>query len=189
VATIHGTVGGQVVAGTTAASPFEPPHDLSGVEVVQAWDVLAGRRTDGHVLIADWGGDAAGLDCAEKLAAEGRDVTLAVSAVVPGETLHQYTRNTYIARLLRAGVRIENWLGLQGATDGRVNFRSIFAPDLETSIRCDVLALSLGRVPNQGLESELRTRGFSVTSAGDCRSPRGLEEAILEGTLGVARLS
>ncbi len=173
----------------SGARPFEPRHSLSGVEVVQAWDVLAGRRTDGHVLIADWGGDAAGLDCAAKLAAEGRDVTLAVSAVVPGETLHQYTRNTYIARLLRAGVRIENWLGLQGAADGRANFRSIFAPDLETSIRCDVLALSLGRVPSQTLEAELRARGLSVASAGDCRSPRGLEEAILEGTLAAARLS
>ena len=170
------------------ARPFEPRHGLSGVEVVQAWDVLAGRLTDGHVLIADWGGDAAGLDCAAKLVAEGRDVTLAVSAVVPGETLHQYTRNTYIARLLRAGVRIENWLGLHGAADGRVNFRSIFAADLETSIGCDVLALSLGRVPNQRLEAELRIRGLSVTSAGDCRSPRGLEEAILEGTLAGARL-
>ena len=98
------------------------------------------------------------------------------------------TGTATIARLLRAGVRIENWLGLHGAADGRVNFRSIFAADLETSIGCDVLALSLGRVPNQRLEAELRIRGLSVTSAGDCRSPRGLEEAILEGTLAGARL-
>ncbi len=173
----------------TGARPFEPGHSLSGVEVVQAWDVLAGLRPDGHVLIADWGGDAAGLDCAAALVADGRNVTLAVSAAVPGETLHQYTRNTYIARLLRAGIRIENWLGLQGAADGSVSFRSIFAPELETSIRCDVLALSLGRVPNQRLEAELRSRSFSVTTAGDCRSPRGLEEAILEGTLAAVRLS
>jgi 2,4-dienoyl-CoA reductase-like NADH-dependent reductase (Old Yellow Enzyme family) len=173
----------------SGARPFEPPFSLSGVELVQVWDVLAGRPTDGHILIADWGGDAAGLDCASKLVAEGREVTLAVSAVVPGETLHQYTRNTYIARLLRAGVQIENWLELQGAADGRVDFRNIFAPDLQTSIRCDVLALSLGRVPNQGLEAELRARGLAVRSAGDCRSPRGLEEAILEGTLAAASLS
>jgi 2,4-dienoyl-CoA reductase-like NADH-dependent reductase (Old Yellow Enzyme family)/thioredoxin reductase len=173
----------------TGARPYEPRHSLGGVEVVQAWDVLAGMRPDGHIVVADWGGDATGLDCAATLAAEGRDVTLAVSAIVPGETLHQYTRNTYIARLLRAGVRLESWLGLEGAADGAVKFRNIFAPDLETTIRCDVLTLSLGRVPNQGLEAKLRARGLPVTSAGDCRSPRGLEEAILEGTLAGASVS
>ena len=171
------------------ARPFDPPHALSGVEVVQVWDLLAGFRPEGHILIADWGGDAAALDCAEALAAEGRKVTLAVGAVTPGETLHQYSRNVYIGRLLRAGVRIENWLALQKAEEGRASFRNIFAPDLETSIPCDVLALSLGRVPNQSLEADLRARGIEVETAGDCRSPRTIEEAVLEGTLAAMTLS
>ena len=171
------------------ARPFDPPHALSGVEVVQVWDLLAGLRPEGHILIADWGGDAAALDCAEALAAEGRNVTLAVGAVTPGETLHQYSRNVYIGRLLRAGVRIENWLALQKAEEGSASFRNIFAPDLETSIPCDVLALSLGRVPNQSLEADLRARGIEVETAGDCRSPRTIEEAVLEGTLAAMTLS
>ena len=173
----------------TGARPFDPPHALGGVEVVQVWDLLAGVRPEGHILIADWGGDAAALDCAEALAAEGRNVTLAVGAVTPGETLHQYSRNVYIGRLLRAGVRIENWLALQKAEAGSASFRNIFAPDLETSIACDVLALSLGRVPNQELEADLRARGVEVETAGDCRSPRTIEEAILEGTLAATALS
>jgi 2,4-dienoyl-CoA reductase-like NADH-dependent reductase (Old Yellow Enzyme family)/thioredoxin reductase len=173
----------------TGARPYEPPHALTGVEVVQVWDLLRGARPEGHILIADWGGDPAALDCAEALAAEGREVTLAVGAVSPGETLHQYSRNVYIGRLLRAGVRIENWLGLETARDGRAIFRNIFAPDLETSIPCDVLALSLGRVPNQELEASARARGMEVATAGDCRSPRTIEEAILEGTLAAATLS
>jgi hypothetical protein len=86
-------------------------------------------------------------------------------------------------------VRIENWLGLETARDGRAIFRNIFAPDLETSIPCDVLALSLGRVPNQELEASARARGMEVATAGDCRSPRTIEEAILEGTLAAATLS
>ena len=173
----------------TGARPFDPPHALSGVEVVQVWTLLAGLRPEGRILIADWGGDAAALDCAEALAAEGRNVTLAVGAVTPGETLHQYSRNVYIGRLLRAGVRIENWLALQKAEAGSASFRNIFAPDLETSIACDVLALSLGRVPNQELEADLRARGIDVETAGDCRSPRTIEEAVLEGTLAAMALS
>jgi NADPH-dependent 2,4-dienoyl-CoA reductase/sulfur reductase-like enzyme len=166
----------------TGARPFLPKRAFPGVEVVQVWDLLAGARPDGEILIADWGGDPAALDCAELLAAEERSVTLVVGAVSPGETLHQYSRNVYIGRLLRAGVRIENWLGLDRSGSGKATFRNIFAPDLETSFACDVLALSLGRVPNQELEIELDERGIVFHSAGDCCSPRTIEEAILEGT-------
>lgn len=171
----------------TGARPFVPSAlPFGGVPMVQVWDLLDGKRPDGRILIADWGGDPAALDCAEMLAAEGRSVTLAVGAVTPGETLHQYSRNVYIARLLRAGVRIENWQGLVSADAGRVLFRNIFAPDIETTIECDVLAVSLGRVPNQELEAELRDRGVDVDTAGDCRSPRTIEEAVFEGTVAAA---
>jgi len=48
----------------------------------------------------------------------------------------------------------------------------------------DSLLLSLGRVPEDGLLAQLREQdNLTVRAAGDCLSPRGLEEAILEGTL------
>ncbi len=46
-----------------------------------------------------------------------------------------------------------------------------------------MLALSHGRVPNDELAEELRQIGMNVHEAGDCQSPRSIEEAILEGTL------
>jgi thioredoxin reductase len=172
----------------TGARPAPPRQQLQGVEVAQVWDVLEGARPAGRVLIADWGGDAAALDCAELLAGEGRDVTLAVGAVMPGQTLHQYIRNAYIARLCRAGVRIEHYLGLEGAGEGVVRFRNIFAPDLQTEIPTDALLVALGRVPDDALADALRARGgFVVEEAGDCRSPRSIEEAVLEGTLAARR--
>jgi hypothetical protein len=65
-----------------------------------------------------------------------------------------------------------------------VRFRNIFAPELEHAIEADALLLSLGRVPEDALLARLREHGnLTVRAAGDCRSPRGLEEAILEGTL------
>jgi pyruvate/2-oxoglutarate dehydrogenase complex dihydrolipoamide dehydrogenase (E3) component len=164
----------------TGARPAPTRQRLDGVEVAHVWDVLAGARPAGRILIADWGGDAAALDCAELLAAEGRDVTLAVGAVMPGETLHQYTRNTYIARLSRAGVRFEHYLGLESARDGIVRFRNIFAPDLVTELETDALLVSLGRVPDDALLVD-------GEEAGDRRSPRGIEEAVLEGTLAARR--
>jgi 2,4-dienoyl-CoA reductase-like NADH-dependent reductase (Old Yellow Enzyme family)/thioredoxin reductase len=174
-----------LAAGARPAAPRQP---LVDVEVAQVWDVLAGARPAGRIVIADWGGDAAALDCAELLAAEGRDVTLAVGAVTPGETLHQYVRNEYIARLCRAGVRIAHYLGLEGAAAGVVRFRNVFAPELRTEIAADALLVSLGRVPDDGLADALRSlAGFAVEEAGDCRSPRSIEEAVLEGTLAARR--
>jgi 2,4-dienoyl-CoA reductase-like NADH-dependent reductase (Old Yellow Enzyme family)/thioredoxin reductase len=168
----------------TGARPAPPRQELAGIQVLQVWDVLAGERPEGRVLIADWGGDPAALDCAELLAGEGYEVTLAVGAALPGETVHQYARNQYLARLARANVRIEHYLGLHSADDGVVRFRHIFAPELEHTIKSDALLLSLGRMPNDELFAHLRERGdLTVQAAGDCRSPRGLEEAILEGTL------
>ena len=104
-----------VVIVATGARPYEPAHRLEGLEVVQVWEILAGARPGGHVVISDWGGDAAALDCAELLAEEGREVTLAVGAMMPGETLHQYVRNSYLGRLSRAGVSIGHYLGLHSA--------------------------------------------------------------------------
>jgi 2,4-dienoyl-CoA reductase-like NADH-dependent reductase (Old Yellow Enzyme family)/thioredoxin reductase len=173
-----------LVVVATGARPAPPRHTLADVQVLQVWDVLAGVRPEGRVLIADWGGDPAALDCAELLAGEGYEVTLAVGAVMPGQTVHQYARNQYLARLARASVRIEHYLGLQSAAAGVARFRNIFAPELEHAIETDALLLSLGRVPDDDLLARLREHDdLTVQSAGDCRSPRGLEEAILEGTL------
>ncbi len=170
------------------ARPYEPALPLDGVESVQAWAVLAGPRPRGRrVVVADWGGDASGLASAELLAAAGNDVTLAVGSASLGETLHSYQRNVYAARLYRAGVRIEHHLELTGAERGRALLRNLFAPEVETALAAELLVLALGRVPLRGLAEALAARGLEVHEAGDCLSPRGLEEAILEGTLAARR--
>jgi 2,4-dienoyl-CoA reductase-like NADH-dependent reductase (Old Yellow Enzyme family)/thioredoxin reductase len=177
------------VVAATGARPYRPDVDLGGIEVVQAWDVLSGPRPPGRrVVVADWGGDAAGLAAAELLDAAGNEVVLAVGAAALGETLHQYQRNLYAQRLYRAGVRIVHHLDLTGASAGRANFQNLFAPELETSFEADVLVLALGRVPDRGPAERLRQRGLPVEEAGDCLSPRSAEEAILEGTLAARRV-
>jgi 2,4-dienoyl-CoA reductase-like NADH-dependent reductase (Old Yellow Enzyme family)/thioredoxin reductase len=169
----------------TGARPYEPDLPLAGVEVVQAWDVLRRPRPRGRrVLVADWGGDASGLACAELLAAAGNDVIVAVGSAALGETLHQYQRNLYAARLYRAGVRFQHHSQLVGAEDGQVRFRNLFAFELEAELPADLLVLALGRVPERALAEGLADAGLELHEAGDCLGPRGLEEAVLEGTLG-----
>ena len=173
----------------TGARPFEPALPLDGMRVLQAWDVLAGERPRGRAVVADWGGDASGLDAAELLDREGADVTLVFASVTAGEALHQYQRNVYLERLYRAGVRLEHHLELAGVDDGAVRFRNVFAPELEQAFGADTLVLALGRVPAGELAARLAGRGLAFELVGDCATPRSLEEAILEGTQAAQRIS
>jgi len=169
----------------TGARPYENDRlVLDGVEVLHAWDVLGGRLPKAErVVVADWGGDPSGLDAAEVLVATGKEVTLAVASAAVGELVHQYRRNLYLQRLYRAGVRIRHHHELESTSSGVVRLRNIFAPELVTEVDADGLVLALGRVPLIVPAPE----GIPVEQAGDCLSPRSLEEAVLEGTLAARR--
>jgi pyruvate/2-oxoglutarate dehydrogenase complex dihydrolipoamide dehydrogenase (E3) component len=161
----------------TGARPFVPQLPLAD-GFSSAWDVLRGGRPDGgRVVVADWGGDASGLDAAELLAASGHQVALAIGSAAFGETLHQYQRNLYAERLYRAGIEIWHHLELAGWDGRRARFTNIFAPELVADLEADALVLALGRVPAR----ELAVQG--AAEVGDRLSPRSLEEAVLEGSL------
>jgi 2,4-dienoyl-CoA reductase-like NADH-dependent reductase (Old Yellow Enzyme family)/thioredoxin reductase len=174
----------------TGAAPYSPALPLDGMPVAQAWDVLAGHASPrGSVVLADWGGDPLGVSAAETLAAAGCSVTLCVASVAFGEALHQYRRNLALQRLYRAGVVIRMHLELTGASREGATFRNAFAPELKDVVEADWLVLALGRVPVDTLAPRLRQHGLRVEEAGDCLSPRTLEEAILEGAVAVRRLA
>jgi len=171
----------------TGARPYEGAPDIGDVPILSAWDVLAGARPARRVLVADWGGEPTGLDTAELLAAEGHEVTLVTAAPMAGFSVHQYARHQYLARLERAGVTIASGLELDSAGPGEVRCRSIFAPERGTILPADTVVTALGRVPDDSLSRALDAAGVPHECVGDCRSPRGLEEAILEGTLAVGQ--
>jgi 2,4-dienoyl-CoA reductase-like NADH-dependent reductase (Old Yellow Enzyme family)/thioredoxin reductase len=179
-----------VVVVATGAAPYLPDLPLSGVEVVQAWALLTGEIPSGRrVVVADWGGDPSGLDAAELLAAAGNDVALAIASVTVGEALHQYRRNLALQRLYRAGVEILQHRELVGASSGAVDLRNVFARELQEQVAADLLVLAQGRVPVDDLAESLRGLGLVVEEIGDSLSPRSLEEATLEASLAVRRLS
>ena len=160
------------------------------MDVVQAWALLAGELPSGRrVVVADWGGDPSGLDAAELLAAACNDVTLAIASATVGEAVHQYRRNLYLQRLYRAGVEILHHRELLAASSGAVELRDVFARELHERVAADLLVLAQGRVPVNDLVEPLRQLGLAVEEIGDCLSPRSLEEATLEASLAVRRLS
>ena len=150
--------------------------------VLDGWSALASPASvRGPVLVADWGGEWTGLDAAEVLRAAGHEVELACGAVHPGETLHQYQRNLYLARLDLAGVRIRHHTEL-ALDKGRL--RHVFSGREHELPPVATIVLAQGRAPEAALWASLEGRPECV-AAGDVLGPRTLEEAMLEGTLAV----
>ncbi len=165
----------------TGARPYLPIMPESALPIVPAWEAIAAPQDiTGPVLVADWGGGWDGLDAAERLAGAGRDVALACAGVVPGETLHQYQRNLYLARLDEAKVTIMHHteLALEG---DQVALRHVFSGAQMPLPEVATLVLAQGRAPADELWAALESHPAAVR-AGDVLGPRTLEEAVLEGT-------
>ncbi|MDQ6818143.1 MAG: FAD-dependent oxidoreductase [Actinomycetota bacterium] len=176
-----------VVVLASGAKPYRPPLSSSlSITVIDAWEAIKGPSdVDGPALLADWGGGWDGLDAAERLAGAGVEVTLACAAPTVGETIHQYQRNLYLARLDELGVVIAHHteLAIEG---GEPKLRHIFSGRSEALPQAATLVLAQGRVPADELWAELEEHPRALR-AGDVLGPRTLEEAVLEGTMAVAR--
>jgi NADPH-dependent 2,4-dienoyl-CoA reductase/sulfur reductase-like enzyme len=165
----------------TGARPYDPALPPTDVAIVQAWKVIEDPQAlAGPALVADWGGGWDGLDAAERLAGAGVPVTLTCAATVPGETLHQYQRNLYLARLDELGIDV---LHHHELTD-ELELRHVFSGRVRPLPEVATVVLAQGRIPDDALWPELEAR-TNVVRAGDVLSPRTLEEAVLEGTLAV----
>ncbi|MGI8716019.1 MAG: FAD-dependent oxidoreductase [Solirubrobacteraceae bacterium] len=168
----------------TGAQPYNPTLELGGLTVVQAWEAIRDpAQVIGPALVADWGGGWEGLDAAERLALAGVPVTLACAGLVPGETLHQYQRNLYLARLDELGVVLEHHQEL-ASLHGEPALRHVSSGRTSALAPLHTLVLAQGRAPADELWSELESHPGAVR-AGDVLGPRSLEEAVLEGTLAV----
>jgi 2,4-dienoyl-CoA reductase-like NADH-dependent reductase (Old Yellow Enzyme family) len=171
----------ELVVLATGARPFAPATELTGASPVQAWEAIrTPEAVPGPALVADWGGGWEGLDAAERLAGAGIAVRLACAATVPGETLHQYQRNLYLARLDDLGVEILHHHELAGGPA----LRHVFSGRASALGPAATIVLAQGRQPVDELWSELQSHPGAVR-AGDVLGPRTLEEAVLEGTLAV----
>jgi 2,4-dienoyl-CoA reductase-like NADH-dependent reductase (Old Yellow Enzyme family) len=176
--------GYDLVVVATGARPYIPPlPDGLPFPVVHAWEAISHPDSvAGPALVADWGGEWGGLDAAESLARAGKEVTLACAATVPGEQVHQYQRNSYLARLDVLGVRILHHFHLQ--TLPEIVLRHVFSGRAQPIGPIATLVLAQGRQPDDDLWRALEGRP-GVVRAGDVLAPRSAEEAILEGARAV----
>jgi pyruvate/2-oxoglutarate dehydrogenase complex dihydrolipoamide dehydrogenase (E3) component len=167
----------------TGSETLLPPFERGeGVEVVTAEEVLTGRvKTGGRVVIYDWLADWIGTGIAEKLAAEGAQVRLAVNGICAAASIQNYVRDAAIARLHRAGVTVLPFMRLYGTDQDTVYFLHTAAQEPVELQGVDTLVVVGPNRPRDELAPGLRALGIETHLIGDAMTPRTAEEAVFEG--------
>jgi 2,4-dienoyl-CoA reductase (NADPH2) len=178
-----GDVGDGAVIVATGSARGEAGYRMSSTAVVRtAAEVLAGEALpDGPVFVWDPIGGPIGVSVAERLAAEGRDVTIATPDNIVGNEL---SRSGDLApanaRLAQAGVTMARRTLLRSVERGLVEVEDRFSGETRT-IEASVVVDAGHRRPDEALYRALDAMGRDVVRAGDCVAPRTIAEAILEG--------
>jgi 2,4-dienoyl-CoA reductase-like NADH-dependent reductase (Old Yellow Enzyme family) len=168
-----------------------PPLPGGGeARLVHAHDVIAGKAATGsRVVIYDWMADWIGVGVAEKLAAAGAYVRLAVNGPCAAFGIQNYTRDTAIARLFKLGVETIPFMRLFGIEDRTAYF--VHTPSQESLVMEDVdtvVAVYPGE-PDDRLAAASRKLGIPTYLIGDALAPRTAEEAVFEGLKAATEIS
>jgi dimethylamine/trimethylamine dehydrogenase len=144
-------------------------------------DIFAGAAVTGPVVIYDDDHYFMGGALAEKLAADGHEVTLVTpearaSAWTVLTNEHEFVQ----PRLIEAGVRLLLSQYLTAPGGGRVRLACAFT-GRESEIACGTLALVTGRVPDDGLGRKLEALGVAAARVGDCLQPSSVADAVYSG--------
>lgn len=165
----------------TGAEPIVPGiPGVGGAHVVQAEDVLTGRRAArGAVIIV--GGGMVGLETAEFLLERGEGVT----SVLVLEMLERMAENVsptyrpfFLGRLKKEGVGMETHVRVEEITDKGVK---VLRKGESGFIAGDTVVLAVGFRTDPAKTCVFRGCAPDVRSVGDCVSARMIRDAVEEG--------
>ncbi|MFQ5564969.1 MAG: FAD-dependent oxidoreductase [Paracoccaceae bacterium] len=167
----------------------EEPTALDGAAPLTPDDVFAGAVLAPSVVIYDDEHYALGGALAERLAGEGKQVTLVTPAPVVSSWTQMTDEQHFIqARLLGLGVKFVLSRRLVAARTGEIETACVYTGARET-MGADSLVLVTGRVADATLYDELsgaaerlEAAGIrSLTRIGDCLAPSSIADAVFAG--------
>ena len=172
-----------IVVVATGAVPYNAEIEGAGeTHVVNAWQVLQSEvNIGGRVVISDWRCDLVGLGLAELLARNGCHVRLAVNGMIPGQTIPQYARDTWLGSLHKLGVEIISHVRLFRIDAEDAYFQHTLSGQPVVLSEVDTLVTALRHSSNTALENLMSNNDLPYHVIGDSPSPRTVEEAVLEG--------
>lgn len=169
-----------VVILATGASPLIPAIEgIDGKNVATINDVLSGKtKVSGKVVVA--GGGNAGVGLADWLSNQEMDVTVV-------EMLNECALDeeliTRLTLLFMLGQK-KNVTMLTGHTIQKITKDGVVAKDKEgkdVTIAADYVVTSLGVVPNNPLEKQVKENFGRYYVIGDAKQPGKIKDAIAEG--------
>ena len=172
---------------STGAVPRLPEAEVSGIDVLNAWSVIAGEATIGqHVAIADWSSDWTGLGVAQMLALAGHQVRLFSGTSSCGEAIPPLVRDQWMGELHRLNVDTTCYARFFGAQDKTVFFQHTITGDAIVFEDVDTIVSCYPPRANDDCAwlADFATSGgtpIQVKTIGDALAPRTVEEAVLEG--------
>jgi 2,4-dienoyl-CoA reductase-like NADH-dependent reductase (Old Yellow Enzyme family)/thioredoxin reductase len=163
----------------TGGIPFTPPiANRGGIPIVQALDVLAGRKEVGKRVVIV-GGGLVGCELAEYLVENGKNVTITNLLDEMGQGVGAGLRGPLLERLvemkveLLAGVKYEYF-----CSDGVV----LKTKDGQQKIiPADSIVLAAGVKPSRKVYEEIKDRISEIYLVGDCVESRSIRDAIADG--------
>jgi len=164
----------------TGVRPLLSAVNTSGIPQKTAWQILEeGPGNEQNYVVA--GGGLVGCETAEFLADKGKTVTIVEVLLEIGIEYEPHTRMLLLQRLHDKGVKLLPGTEIIRFTDGKIHLRT-HKNAKELRIDADIVVFATGSEPEKGLYEGLRSSPHELYLIGDAREPRGLAEAIFEGT-------
>lgn len=158
-----------------------PIAGIGALHVLTLWDVFerpaeVGRR----VAVIDEDPHLAAGYVAEHLADEGKSVTIVTPHLHAGAALHVDHVPDFYRRLLPKGVEVVPNTLVDGIGQGTLALRDRYTAETRTLAGIDTVVLGMGQVATTSLSDAL-PEGADIHLVGDCRAPRLITDAILDG--------
>ncbi len=163
-----------VAAGAKPIIPNIP--GVQGQNVVTAHDVLAGKATTGGTVLVVGGGQV-GIETADFLAEQGKQVTIIEMLEKLGPDLGVTVRWIVMKKVAERGIKSITSARVLEISDSGIVYEKDGA---RQTLAADTIVLAVGARAEQGLVESLENK-IETYSAGDCLKARKALDAIYEG--------
>jgi NADPH-dependent 2,4-dienoyl-CoA reductase/sulfur reductase-like enzyme len=159
------------------------PREIDGFsfknkKVISAWEVLSGKKPAGKRVVIIGGGQV-GLETADFLKKEGREITILEMLNKVGEDMSPRARKVVIGRLIQNGVEILTEAKALSLREDCVLYdRGGVVNQVEG---VDSIVVAVGTIPEETGIPGFGRRRVPVRKIGDCLAPRKAFDAIHEG--------